>query len=112
MRATTRDVAELGGGDENDQPGEGEDVPGVEESKGEEQPGSGESKGEDDTGEDWEERICEISGLPYFFSPSQQLSRWTASGTNPEEDFEFADSFAMRSSSFSSVNPLHASGES
>ena len=82
--------------------GTGGDELGVEESKGDE------ARTESNRGrQDWEECICELSGLPYYYSPSRQRSSWTAHGTSREEEIEFDDFMERRSSAFGSVNPMH-----
>ena len=87
-----------------DQEAGGGDELGVEESKGE--VGNASNRGR----QDWEECICELSGLPYYYSPSRQRSSWTAHGTSREEAIEFDDFMERRSSGFGSVNPMHADG--
>ena len=82
----------------------GRDEPGVEESKGD--AGNARSDGP----QDWEQCVCEMSGLPYYYSPSRQRSSWTAPGTSRDEEMEFDDFLESRgraSSGFGAVNPLH-----
>ena len=61
-----------------------------------------------DEQEDWEEHVCEISGLPYYWSPSRHRSSWTAPGAFADEDLEYDDFLTSQPSIFGSANPLHA----
>ena len=73
----------------------------------------GEAGGDPSGGrQDWEQCVCELSGLPYYYSPSRQRSSWTAPGTSSDEEMEFNDLLESRgraSSEFGEVNPLHGS---
>ena len=88
------------------------DADGVPEAKGDDdEEGVPEAKGEDAPEEDdWEEHACEVSGFPYYHSPSRQRTSWTAQGrfavTEEEAQFDEADVYAD-SGNFEGTNPVH-----
>ena len=99
------------GGEEEGETGGAEEVKREEEHEDlEEQAGAEETKGEERRQEDWEENICEMSGLPYYWSPSRRRASWTAPGTSPDEDAELDEVYAERPSGFADVSPMHADG--
>ena len=67
-----------------------------------------EAKHEDEERNDWQTHVCDVSGLPYYYSPSRRRTTWSAPAGAADPELDDVFSRERATSRFESTNPVHA----